>query len=227
MNSRQAFAFGVPAPPPTAVPWETTRGFAKIGALFTTIWRVVSAADPFFTGLSPDGKGHFSFAWLLVLFTGYVQLLYETFFVALQRALLGSFAPESFAGFHPVSFLLAGGLLLPGFVALSILVEALLNHAVLLLIDRARAPFRATLRAKCYATAPVILCVIPLVGPLLAWVGCIITSILGLRRMHRTGAGAAIVAYFLPVVITFLFLIFLAFFFVFAGAMRGFANLTH
>jgi hypothetical protein len=209
-----------PAAPETEVPWERARGFAKIGALFTTIWGILSSADRFFSGLPPAGKGHFSFAWILVVLTGYVQLLYEAFFVALQNTLLGGLEPGTLSAFSPRSLILLGGVLLPAFVALSLVVEAALNHAVLLVIDRAREPFRATLRAKCYANAPMILSVVPLIGPILAWVGVMLASIVALRRIHRIGAGAAVAAYFLPIVLWFLFLVFLAASLLFYGAAR-------
>jgi hypothetical protein len=211
------------APAPT-VPWETERGFAKVAALFTTTWKILSSADPFFQALSPRGRGHFSYAWLLVVFTGYVQLLYEAFFLAMQRTILGGLEPNAVPAFTPLSFLLMCGILLPAFVAIGLLLEALMNHAVLLIINRAREPFSATLRAKCYATAPMILSVVPLLGPILAWVGVMLTSIVGIRRVHRIGTGAAIVAYFLPLVIWFCFLIFLGVLFFLLGSMRGTFN---
>jgi hypothetical protein len=215
-------SFASPAPDPihTVVPWENARGPGRIGAFFATIWRVLSTADAFFTSLSPSGKGHFSFAWLLVVLTGYVQLLYEAFFVAIQNTLLGGLEPETLSALSPRSLFLLGGILLPAFVALSLVIEALLNHAVLLVINRAREPFGATLRAKCYANAPMILSVVPLLGPIFAWVGVMLASIVALRRIHRIGTGAAIVAYFLPIVLWFCFLVFLAAFFLFYGATR-------
>ena len=219
-----SFASPPPIPPRADVPWETARGFAKIGALFTTIWRVLASMDAFFTGLAPQGKGHFSFAWLLVVFTVYVQLLYEAFFVAIQHTLLGGLEPGTISAFNPMTLLVLSGVLLPAFVALSLVVEALLNHAVLLIINRAREPFGATLRAKCYANAPMILSVVPLIGPIVAWVGVIVASIVGLHRIHRIGTGAAIAAYFLPLVIWILFLIFLAMSFFFFGTMGHLLN---
>jgi hypothetical protein len=78
-------------------------------------------------------------------------------------------------------------------------VAATVVHAALKVLGAARKPLVATTRVLAFATGPVLLAIVPVVGPFAALVWGLILTVVGLREVHHTTtarAAAALVASF-------------------------------
>jgi hypothetical protein len=92
------------------------------------------------------------------------------------------------------------------FVALFALVlVTLLYHLGALLLAPERRGLAATARVVCYAAGPSVLAVMPIFGSLVGAVWSLVLQVVGLREVHRTGTGRALVMVFWIWILLFLF----------------------
>lgn len=123
-----------------------------------------------------------------------------------------------------VEFLFGAGtvVIAPFTTLLKLAVGALFVHAAVRFFMREEPgrPHRyaTTLKVLAYSTAPWILCVIPGLGMLLAWILAFVTAVIGLREVYRTTTNRAVVAVIFPellllalVMVSVAFLLFFAF----------------
>lgn len=82
----------------------------------------------------------------------------------------------------------------PVYGLLGAVLAGALTHGTLRLLGRARAPLERTLRAVCYANAPLVLGVVPLLGGLVGWFWMLGLEVIGVRETHRTSTGTALIA---------------------------------
>jgi hypothetical protein len=114
----------------------------------------------------------------------------------------------------------AGAIVLTPFTTLlKLAFVALLVHAAVRFFMR-EAPdrpqsYKATLKVLAYASAPWILCVIPGVGMLAAWILAFVAAVIGLREVYRSTTGRAVVAILFPEILFFVFLMAIGVFFLF------------
>lgn len=92
------------------------------------------------------------------------------------------------------------------FVALfALIIVTLLYHLGALLLAPERRGLAATARVVCYAAGPSVLAVVPIFGSLVGAVWSLVLQVVGLREVHRTGTGRAVVMVFWIWILLFLF----------------------
>lgn len=90
-----------------------------------------------------------------------------------------------------------------GLVGLGI--AAAVFHVFVLILVRDRRGLGATARVVCYSMGPAVLSVVPVLGPLAAYLVWIpILQVVGLREAHRTSTGRAVAVWLGPLVILLL-----------------------
>ncbi|MFO0760580.1 MAG: signal peptidase I [Byssovorax sp.] len=122
---------------------------------------------------------------LFAITVGAVSLSGGLFFEAL---LVG--ASTRSAGLFALGVLVASPLI----VAVSAYASAIMAHLWLRLLGGAHRPFRDTFASVCYATAPALFNVIPLLGGLISSIWQLCALVIGLRRAQRTSFGRALFA---------------------------------
>jgi|GEM_PF-619901 len=78
---------------------------------------------------------------------------------------------------------------------------ALLNHLSLMILGAAKEDYSATYSVVCYASGANILQVVPFLGQIVGAILYLVLLVVGLREVHHTSTGQAIVAVLLPTIL--------------------------
>lgn len=76
-----------------------------------------------------------------------------------------------------------------------------INHACLIALRSGKAGYQGTFRAVAYGSAPFVLAIIPLVGPMMGGIWAMVCTIIGLSCVHETSLGRVLLALFLPFIL--------------------------
>lgn len=174
------------------VPWEDPRtGFLE-GFLAT--WRE-SLFDPATLFGRVRDRGSIARALLYFLLVTVVGAFFTLTWQAVWISVLeiGAYARAGDAtAVGPVlSFFMSPFLALVGFVMATVI-----YHVAALVVAPDRRGMGATARVICYAAGPSLLGVVPLVGVLVGAAWTLVLQVVGLREVHRTGTGRALVMVF-------------------------------
>jgi hypothetical protein len=93
---------------------------------------------------------------------------------------------------------LVAWLLSPIFAVIFLYLTAAVTHGFALLLGQAKRGFAATFAACAYASAPLVLAIIPACGGLIALVWLVVLTGVGLKEMHRASPGGAAAAVLAP-----------------------------
>lgn len=104
------------------------------------------------------------------------------------------------APFIAGSHIFIGLIVLPLLTILSLFISACLSHVSLMICGAANREFEATLRVICYASSPNVLQIIPFIG-IVGAVWQLVLVIIGLKTVHNTTYGKAVLAVFLPTLV--------------------------
>lgn len=194
-------------PPPNPVdgsvrqptPWE----LRKTPATYFQTWKGALGSDRFWSSVKPDGSAWdaFSFAWLTAVVSGVLSIP----FTLLQRRGMdqdiGDALRDVPAQYRDAAEQIARTLLdsspllalasavIAGPIA--IIISAAMFHLALMLLNSARNGFTATLRAVCYAYAPLLLSFVPVIGIFL-WLYWLGLSVWGASRTQQASTGHVI-----------------------------------
>jgi len=140
---------------------------------------------------------------LFAVIIAWIAVLANTFWDLLLRDWIGAMLPEEAGRWTEMSGVvrIVTAMLAPIWVTVAILVGAALQHLFLFLVSGAARGFEATFRVMCYASAPMILGVVPVCGRLIGVVWGLVLTIVGLAIAHRIGAGRATFAVLLPILL--------------------------
>jgi hypothetical protein len=187
--------------PATAFPWPPAEGRPVLPA-FGATWREATF-DPatFFRRVPREGGTGAAFVYFLalaVLVAG-VALFWDSLSVFaggtandLIASELGTEAMDPLVGF----------LLTPGMLAFGLVLWTAITHVLLLLFGGATHGFGTSFRVFCYAYAPALFGVVPLIGPLVGAVWMVVLLIIGLREAHGTDGWRPALAVLVPVFLT-------------------------
>lgn len=159
------------------VPWEQPRRYGPFMGLYQTILRVMFNAPRFFGGLSSSGPGLLR-PMVFYLILGVFQTLVERtwYLMRLQAAEPSITDPqvqEMIANITQSMSLPLTLLLSPVFLAMQLCFFASVFFLMLRLVHPEKAHFRTVFRVIAYSAAPTLVCVVPLVGPIVGsiWFG--------------------------------------------------------
>jgi len=85
------------------------------------------------------------------------------------------------------------------------------NHLFLVLVRAGTKGFQGTFRAVTYGSAPMILAVIPFIGPLLGGIWAMVLTVIGYKNIHQTSYAKVFIAMSLPIILALLLGIILRF----------------
>jgi hypothetical protein len=103
------------------------------------------------------------------------------------------------AGFGSVILLV----LYPVILTVMLFVVSGLNHLCLMAVRDGSRGFEGTFKVVSYSSAPMVLAVIPVFGPMAGMMWTLVCTFLGFKLVHRTSGGKVILAMVLPLVAIF------------------------
>jgi hypothetical protein len=177
------------------IPWEDpASGFPS--SLTRTWIESLTAPVPFFRALEPEAPLARAVLYFLIMAVGAA-------FFSLLWGLAGS-APElppAAAGLVDLdtrSLQLFGFFLSPFANLLLLGLAALAVHMFVRLLTESRLSILATTRVICYASGPALLTIVPWVGEIAGWIGSAVLLSIGVREVHGTTTGRAVLTVLLP-----------------------------
>jgi hypothetical protein len=192
-----------PAREPT--PWERRSELGVARALWLTWHQTLFAPEKFWSSVQPDGPtaDAFFYGWVLVAMGAVPSALMNLLQfqnLSSQWGALSSQLSELSPAFtraievvssHPGIFAIVILLATLFFYPLSLLITSALIHLGCLLFGAGKNGFGATLRVVAYASAPVVLAWIPIVGAA-AGLYVLTLEVWGIRRVQETTLGRAL-----------------------------------
>ncbi len=179
-------------------PWEQRKQIGWVPA-FRRTWRLSTfLPSRFFHHLKTDvpAKGVVVYGWLILTLAYIAWALYRLLFMPYLVKAGGADPVLLEEQMTNLAYSVLVGA--PLISMLSIVLNAVLFHAVLRLLDSARGGFGGTFRVVVYATSPMLFMLVPIFGDFVAFVWNMVASITGLARVHEIGKGRAMLVVFLP-----------------------------
>ncbi|SDB04259.1 hypothetical protein SAMN05660653_00201 [Desulfonatronum thiosulfatophilum] len=175
------------------VPWERLDLHGFFPGMWETIKRAMLRPVGFFQAM-PVGSGQIKpliFYLLIAEFQIVLQMLWEMTGVA------PGMAGEGEAMGINVLMLLVG---YPAILTLLLYVMAVLVHSCLNLVGGATRGFEGTFRALTYGSAPMVMTIVPIIGPLIGAIWSLVVTFLGYKHIHGTTTAKVILAMLLPLI---------------------------
>lgn len=187
------------------VPFEDLPRYGFFPGLWGTIMAVIKTPTEFFRAMPVTGgmAKPLIFHLLLAEFMVLCQYFWSLTSIGAVSQLTGSQDLMDLG----MGMAGAGPILILVFYPLMLILRLMLMTGIIHLILRAIFRFtggqgfgaEATFRVLCYAAAPLVLGVVPFIGPMLGGIWSLGLTVIGLREAHRTRGSAAMFAVFLPI----------------------------
>jgi hypothetical protein len=183
------------------VPFEDLPRHGFFPGLWATIRMLLTAPAAFFAAMPTHGgmAKPLAFHILLAEFMVVCQYLWGMAGIGATAEYLGSSELMDMglgvAGAAPVLLFLVYPLLL----VLRLMLMTGIIHLLLKMLRSGGSGAEATFRVLCYSAAPLLVGIIPGVGPLVGGAWSIVLTILGLKAAHRTQISAAMFAVLVPI----------------------------
>lgn len=182
-----------PASEGIEVPWEHLDKYGFFPGLWETIKRAMLQPAAFFQSM-PVGSGQIKpliFYLLIAEFQIVMQMLWDMTGIGADAT-----GEAAMAGVNTVVLLVVYPLLL----TMMLYIMTALVHLCLHLVGAATRGFEGTFRALTYGSAPMVLVIIPLAGPLIGAIWSLVVTFLGYKHIHRTTTGKVLLAMLLPLI---------------------------
>lgn len=184
-------------PPPAIIPWEEP-GRPWMSGLIETLKLLFTRPREAFERMPVTGDVLKPFIFAIIL--GWIGAIANAVWnIAIRGVVPGGSEYSRYE--MPAAWLPLLAAFAPAVLVIAILINTAFIHLFLMILGGARRGLAATLRAICYAQAPQIFLLVPLCGGLIAGVGALILTVIGLSAAHRIGIGRAALAVMLPTVL--------------------------
>lgn len=183
------------------VPFEELARHGFFGGLWGTITRVVKTPASFFRSMPVSGGMAKPLIFHLLLAEFMVFCQFGWGFTSLGSMSQYAGSPElldmglSLAGAGSLMLLVVYPLLL----VLRLMLMTGIIHLLLKLLRSGQGGAEGTFRVLCYAAAPLIVGVVPFVGPVVGGLWSIVLTVIGLKEAHRTSLSTALFAVLVPI----------------------------
>ncbi|MEW6115134.1 MAG: YIP1 family protein [Thermodesulfobacteriota bacterium] len=174
-------------------PWEDQEELGFASGIYLTVRESLFNPKEFFARLPLKGGFMMPLLYALIVETLGTMIGYLWGF-AMGTPLFGH---ENLGGNRAIIF----GVLIPMLVFLGIVIWAVTLHVGLFLVGGAKEDFEATFRVACYASAPELINVVPVVGSFIGLFWRLYLTVVGLSQVHGTSTGKSILALILPVIV--------------------------
>jgi len=210
-----------PAPPPPGgppaagrpgLPWERGKDFASL--LETAKLLITSPAEAYDQAKE---KGDYGSPILFAVIFAVIGGIFSAFWQILQIGGAGSLmkqipdlppemrdALSGAGGATGAAGAVFGIILAPVFAVIGLFIWSAIVHLVLNLLGALKdssAGFEGTLRAASFASVVQLAYVVPVVGPIVAFVWSVILQVLGIASLHRTSQGKAVAGVLIPIAV--------------------------
>ncbi len=179
------------------VPWERLDEYGFFPGFFQTIKSIMFFPFQFFDSLDLDRgfQRPLIFYLLVAEIQAIAQLVWKMLGVVPQmqsqtEGLLGM----GLFGFGSIFLLI----MYPVVLTFMLFVVSWVNHLCLLAVKSGGFGYEATYRVVSYSSAPMVLAVIPVLGPFVGWLWSMVLTFIGFMSVHQTSAGRVILAMLLP-----------------------------
>lgn len=184
-------------PPPALIPWEDpARPWTS--ALFETIQLLFTRPREAFERMPVTGSMLRPFVFAIIV--GWIGTIFSTIWQLTMRGMIPA-AGEYSRYQMPAAWLPFAAACAPLFIVIALLVAAVIDHVFLMIVGGAKRGIAATLRTLCYAQAPSIFLILPFCGGLIAGIGTLVLTIIGLSAAHQISIGKAALAVLLPAIL--------------------------
>ncbi len=197
------------------VPWEELETYGFFHGMFQTIKQVMLSPIDFFKSMPV--RGGIGRPLVFYLLISEVVAVFAFIFQMLGMAALTTMAPAENAvdGLGMFSAMGIGGsamilILYPVLFTIGLFINSGITHFFLMLFKAADSGFEATFRVSAYGNAPIVLAIIPLVGPIVGTIWALFVLIIGFKYAHRASYGQVIMALLTPLLLLFVLVILIA-----------------
>lgn len=167
----------------TDIPWECPNHYNPFSALYQTIVRVMFSAPSFFSTIPAFRGGGIGRPLFFYVLLGFFQTLMDRLWFTLSLQAVTSMNDPSvqdvFGSMTQNTSLPLAIVLSPFMLILQLFFFAGVFFLMVRLVQPDRADFPVILRVIAYSAAPTILCVVPLVGPIIASVWFAVVCLAG------------------------------------------------
>jgi hypothetical protein len=184
--------------------WERRKELGFVKAL-TQTWKEV-LFNPSVSFPRMKTSGGFASPFLFNLTMTVIYILFRTFYQMLASGIAGwaGNGSNSLSGISPGMVQLVNVLVLVVVLPLSVawtFVQAGIFHLCLALFKGTSKSYESTYRVTCYSSSTCIFAVVPFAGEYVVLIWWVVSSIIGLSKVHRTEGWRATLAVLLPLFI--------------------------
>ncbi len=174
------------------VPWERLDKYGVPRGFIATVTRVMLSPARFFQTMPMGGFGKPLVFYIIV---AELQVLVQLFWAMLGvgSSLGGEESVGGFGGMGMSTLLFV--LATPFFLTIGIFLGSGIMHLCLRIVRAASQGYEGTFRAVSYGYAPMVLGVIPVVGPIIGVIWAMVTTIIGYMAIHSAGLGRVLMAF--------------------------------
>ena len=198
------------------VPWEDLQTYGLVHGFWQTLKLVMMAPMGFFRSMPLEAA--FTQPLVFYLIVAEIQVL-ARFFWGMAGVIPQA---DTGGGMLGMGLFGAGSVLIlflyPVLMTLMLFFAAGLNHVCLQAVKSGEGGFVGTFKVVAYANAPMVLAVLPVIGPLAGMIWAVICTFLGFKIVHKTTGLRVLAAMLLPVL---LLLVISSLVFVFNGVSGG------
>ena len=174
-------------------PWEDQEKLGFLPGFYLTLKESLFEAKEFFSAMPRSNGFLLPLLYALIIQTLGVMFTFFWAFVT-ENPILEKVA---LTGNHAILAALA----FPVILFLLVFIMAVLLHVSLIIVGGVKEDFEATFRVSCYSSGPELFNLIPIIGGFIAFFWKIYITVIGLREVHGTSSGKAIVAVLLTLFI--------------------------
>lgn len=169
-------------------PWEDRGNLGLFEAIKQTVLGVLFRPTEFFSKTPPTG----GLAKPLVF-----GLIVGSLGIVLTQVWTAVLQPDKGGLGHVLLWTIFS----PVVAAIALFVGSAITHVCLAIVGGANEEYEATFRVQCYAQAAQVWQVLPVAGAFVSTIWTLVAAVIGLREMHGTTSGKAVLAIILPVLV--------------------------
>ena len=181
------------------IPWEHLERYGFFPGLFNTIKKAMFSPTGFFARMKLTG-----YVKPLVFYLLLAELQAIANFIWQMAGLMPAITSQGYA-IPGVGIIGLGSaiilILYPIFLTVILFMVVGFNHLFLVLVRAGAKGFQGTFRAVTYGSAPMILAIIPFIGPLLGGIWAMVLTVIGYKNIHQTGYARVFIAMLLPIIL--------------------------
>lgn len=184
------------------IPFEVMEKYGFFPAFFLTVKKIILSPTTFFKDMELTGYiKPFLFLFILMMFQGICSYIWTVAGVSTDiGSQMGHAVDPSIAANGGTTALLSLAIY-PIFGSISFFPLVGITHVLLMIFGAGERGFQATYRAAVYSYAPVLLCIIPVIGYAVGSIASFAFSIIAYKTIHNTSYMRVILSIIMPAVL--------------------------